>query len=30
MHRNNTAWENVIFPTGEDIAQLSANIETIF
>jgi hypothetical protein len=29
-HRNNTAWENVIFTTGEDTAQLSANIQSIF
>jgi len=26
MHRNNTAWGNVIFMTGEDITQLPANI----
>jgi len=30
MHRNNTAWESVILTTGEDIAQLPANIRTIF
>ena len=30
MHRNDTAWGNVIFMTGEDITQLPANIQTIF
>jgi hypothetical protein len=30
MHRNDTAWGNVIFMTGEDITQLRANIQTIF